>query len=1196
MCIFPGYNPKFILNLIVMTSLSHDHLQRERAINTTQSFIVQAPAGSGKTSLLVQRYLALLATVSHPEEIIAITFTRKAAAEMQERIIHALEYAASNQSNNTNPHYVKTIELARQVLHQDAKQQWHLQSCPYRLRLQTIDALCLNLVNQAPFAANMNSAPNIVEGQDATKYYKLAAQSVLNELENHEFKDIKHLETLLLALDNDVERCLNLFINMLQKREQWLPYIVGIRNYNKQALRLALENSLANVAQETISQCQNKFPKNLQQEIIALANFAQTNLQDSAKKHDLEQHVDFKEFFSNIKPTKIDQQNFISHGVSQLPHLFSWQQLTKLLLTEKGEWRKCADKTIGFPAPANAPDKETKAIYQDMKQRYIELIEQLQHNTDLLHSLREITYLPALNYNEQQWQVLCALVELLPIAAAELDLIFHEHGVVDYTAVSMAAERALGNNETPSDLALQLDYRIKHILVDEFQDISQAQYRLLEKLTAGWENGDGRTLFLVGDPMQSIYRFRQAEVGLFLRAAQDGIGTIKPEPLQLTSNFRSTTSLVHWFNKTFSQIFPPFADIALGCIPFSAAFPNNSISPQPNQNSAEVHALVTPKSTDTPQLKNTEAQHVVGLVKKIITDNPQDSIAILVSARHHLNFILSTLRTANIPFNAVELENLNESAVIQDLFALTCALTDITDRISWLAILRAPWAGLCLGDLHAIANANNEDKLKTTIWENINSYEKISNISENGKKRIAQLLPILQNSFYNRGRENLRNWIEETWLAIGGPATVQTCEHLNHAEQFWQLLETTASSSHTINIELLAQKLEQLHTGQSNPDACVQIMTIHKAKGLEFDHVIVSGLDRTTRSDDKQLIMWLERPRLHNGSDLLLAPLKEVGAVENTIYNYLRHIEQQKDYYENTRLLYVASTRAKKTLNLVACVTNNTEETCSKIKAPAYNSLLHQLWPCFSADWLLEINNNSSLSSVSTILSQEQKIITTQPTKDWQYPVAELAGRENTKIAANATWRSNKIDDAAARFGTVAHKCILQLTQNLTTEKNIAATNYYDRNFNYWKKLLKQNGFYHNEIETNLEKIRTITTNFCNDLKGQWILSQQHQKIHNEYAITAVIDNKIKNLIIDRTFITPENILWIIDYKTSEPNVTTNLANFLAAEKNKYQPQLELYAQAMKLRNKATNKQPHTIMLGLYFPLCQGWCEWEYLG
>ena len=122
---------------------------------------------------------------------------------------------------------------------------------------------------------------------------------------------------------------------------------------------------------------------------------------------------------------------------------------------------------------------------------------------------------------------------------AQLQVVFKERGSVDFSAISLAALTALGTDDAPTDLALYFDVKLRHILVDEFQDTSITQHNLLRKLTAGWETNDGRSLFVVGDPMQSIYRFRQAEVGLFLQSQLQGIGNIQLKPLQLTVNFRS---------------------------------------------------------------------------------------------------------------------------------------------------------------------------------------------------------------------------------------------------------------------------------------------------------------------------------------------------------------------------------------------------------------------------------------------------------------------------------------------------------------------------------------------------------------------------------------------------------------------------------------------------------------------------------
>src|SRR5262249_3363240 len=149
------------------------------------------------------------------------------------------------------------------------------------------------------------------------------------------------------------------------------------------------------------------------------------------------------------------------------------------------------------------------------------------------------------------------LLVVLPRAAARVQLVFARRGVMDFNEATLVALRALDTEGGASDLLLALDTRIEHLLVDEFQDTSFAQCELLERLTAGWAPGDGRTLFLVGDPMQSVYRFRDANVRLFLEArARRRLGSVALEPLTLSSNFRSQRGLVDWVNRVFPWVFP----------------------------------------------------------------------------------------------------------------------------------------------------------------------------------------------------------------------------------------------------------------------------------------------------------------------------------------------------------------------------------------------------------------------------------------------------------------------------------------------------------------------------------------------------------------------------------------------------------------------------------------------------------------
>ena len=183
-------------------------------------------------------------------------------------------------------------------------------------------------------------------------------------------------------------------------------------------------------------------------------------------------------------------------------------------------------KNDGFPAGNKAP-----------KDALFSIVDTLRDISGFRNALDRCRRLPEPKYEEGQWQVLLALFELLPLAVAELRRLFGENGITDHNEVALSAGRALGSSDAPGDMALMLDYQIAHLLIDEMQDTSIAQYRLLWKLTAGWSPGDGRTIFCVGDPMQSIYRFRDAEVGEFLLAKERGIGAIPLESLTFRRNF-----------------------------------------------------------------------------------------------------------------------------------------------------------------------------------------------------------------------------------------------------------------------------------------------------------------------------------------------------------------------------------------------------------------------------------------------------------------------------------------------------------------------------------------------------------------------------------------------------------------------------------------------------------------------------------
>ncbi len=857
-------------------ALISDQAHRLAALDPTQSFIVQAPAGSGKTGLLTERLLVLLSVVDRaPEECLAITFTRKAAFEMRDRILLALE-RAQNPTPPNDPYQKKLWDLARRVLERDAALGWHLFHNPNRLKIHTIDAFCMALTQRMPIVSRFGSSPQVTEAPD--DLYKSAARNLLKTVEEQESWS-EPLCLLLKHLDNNFSLAERLLAEMLSHRDQWLPYIG--RTFSSERARALLESGLTAVIQDSLLLLEEAIPMGLE-ELMPLASFAAGQIK--LAKHG-----------SPIAHCATLGKDWPSHSMDDLP---LWLGLAELLLTKEGSLRKTITEQQGFRAPSSITNREEQAHFKMMKDKMMACLEALQPHLLFVERLNHLRHCPPMCYQNEQWQIVEALVQLLPILTAELAVVFQEKGQVDFTEITLAAQKALGNFDEPSDLALALDYQIRHILIDEFQDTSLAQFRLLEQLTAGWQGNDGRTLFLVGDPMQSIYRFRQAEVGLFIRAREQGIGDIALIPLQLTTNFRSDPELITWTNTTFSAQFPAQDNITASAVKFH---PSQAARKQEGQAYAE-HYDVTVE---------TESEQIVQLIQKEQARDTSADIAILVRSRSHLQRIIPALERAGIVYQGIDLMLLVDQSVVQDLMALTKALLHLGDRIAWLALLRSPLCGLTLADLYFIAHKD----FKYPLWQRIQSYSSLTGLSTEGQAILTRVVPILAQALANTHRDPLRKWIADAWNALSQNDPKVDIQQHPEAAAFLDILEETDVDF--FEVGRLEKRMKSLYAKPMlAAPGSVQIMTIHKAKGLEFDTVIVPGIGRKSMADSSKLLLWEERVSATYSPEsyFMLAPIKSVGSLQDPIYQFLRREEAQRAKYEAVRLAYVAATRARKRL------------------------------------------------------------------------------------------------------------------------------------------------------------------------------------------------------------------------------------------------------------------------------------------
>lgn len=1122
---------------MVDNRLPEDHQQRQQALDVTRSFIVQAPAGSGKTGLLTQRLLALLATVQQPEDILAITFTRKARGEMLERVLHALEQAASaNEQPLDDPFQQQLQSLAQQVLLRSKTLGWQLLEQPSRLRILTIDAFNASLTRQLPVLSQYGAQP--VVSDNAEQLYRLAVQRVLmaQDLSGDHQQQVYALLTHTGFQQSALEDTL---VAMLAKREQWL----GLLQVDVDHDRESLESLLALMVCEQLQRVQ-QMGGAIWVELLALGNYAAENCCLLEKPNESAQVI--------AELDKVSELSIAADGLK------GWQAVSHLLLTADGKaWRKPGgiNKNIGFIAKT----PQTDSIKS--------LLTELADDQLLLQALQALRLLPKPEYSSEQWQVLQPMLITLQLCLAELLLVFREQGTVDHIEMASRALRALTDGdgddiigEAPSELALKLDAQIKHILVDEFQDTSLGQIQLLNNLTAGWQPNDANSVFLVGDPMQSIYRFRKAEVGIFLSVWQTGLGEIDLQRLQLSVNFRTQQALVEWNNIAFDHVLPSVDDLDSGAVRFANAIAWHAVS---DQNAVQVWA-------QTEQNPATEAMQVVDLVRQGLLEHVDDKasrIAILVRRRKDAIEILKALQLAGIAYQAMEMATLEQTPEVRDLLSLTQALLHPADRLSWLSVLRAPWCGLQLNDLLALSSIGFAQDLIALEFDQTSLA-----LSADGIQRWLRIQPILNAAIAARQHIGLRQLVMHTWQQLGGPACYTSSSAIGNAEQFFALLGNQEQSGDLEDPVLLTQQLNRLFALPDTSEAAVQVqvMTIHKAKGLEFDHVILPGLGHGKRfnDNDRPLLISESRP-MKQGNGLLLGMRKAADSqAADPIYQFINNIHKQRDQHEAKRLLYVATTRARHRLYLLGHVSSTESKT-----EPANNSAFSWLWPVIEpmVNWLSPVETNEIENNIAIAGATLSRL-----TNDWQAPVQSsdqpIQQQQNQELLELEPERDQLAHaPLAIAIGRVVHRALEALA-------------YYGESWwltlnqsNWLMQQLRDESLIEQEKPQASKEIQRAIENTLQDEKGQWIL-QSHTEAHCEYALNYFYKERLATAIIDRTFIDDEGQRWIIDYKTSL-NQEVDLATYLRSQVERYQPQLSKYKTLMQ----AMDTRP--IKMALYFPL-----------
>ncbi|MEE2769900.1 MAG: UvrD-helicase domain-containing protein [Pseudomonadota bacterium] len=755
-----------------MKALTDSH-QRHCALNIDQSFIVQAPAGSGKTELLVQRAIKCLLSVENTNHVLILTFTNKASKEINHRLKSYI--FDIDQRHLRQP---ETQLLLKQLDNHIIRNNWNKQNESTFNICKTFDAFTYQL-------ADLDI--NLVTHTDL--FYEKIVESIFHQDDFNFIKD--ELHEILTFIDYDYEKLKPLLIDLIKTRDQWLSPLLD----KTQSPELNYTCFLTFLIKRI--------------------------------------HEHANESFKALVQITSSELSLYGNDFS-IWSLDEWAIFIDTFLTKKGTWRK------RYTNPHL--DKELKLAINDVLSS---------QNVTLADIIFKLYHLPK-QLPKKNLFILEKLQTLLPKVCAILDLHMQSLQQCDFTYLTIKAIEQLRSEKLSS--TNQYAFQIQHILIDEFQDTSNLQAILIESLILIWHDLQQKSVFIVGDPMQSIYKFRQADVRLFKRVQSTGIGNMKLASLALSTNFRSSGCLIKHFNQTFKYIFPEKDDLPLGGITYHPSTAMNDSNGQVNWLDIESN------------------EEIVNYINAVPAN---ESVAVLARSRSHLLPVYQGLTTE---VNTPGLFFLYEYPWIQEIASILIAIY-APDSISTIAIQRLQ-----------ILNKSWENIFKAHIFD---SEKMLSQAIEDAKHKISHsypsqlLLPIVKAFLPN---------------------------HYHHEISlfFYEQIDIMHEEAISINRTSIQHILSHLRPEASpSKNSNIHLMTIHQSKGLEFDHVIIPSIHSRSVYDSDKLIHWFQ---YDPNEPMMIGNFQDQSETIDVINQVLRGLNHQSNIYEMQRLLYVAATRAKKRL------------------------------------------------------------------------------------------------------------------------------------------------------------------------------------------------------------------------------------------------------------------------------------------
>jgi ATP-dependent helicase/nuclease subunit A len=850
-------------SLFEVDDVDPDARAREFAVDPANNVVLEASAGTGKTSVLVARYVNLLKRGVDPANILAITFTRKAAAEMRERILHELSASAERSE----------LDRAR----------WQeLRDRLSDIAISTIDAFCLSLLREFPLEADLDPGFDMADETEVPRLIEEALDHALRIL------------TRLARTDPEVAL---VFAQLGMSR-------------TREGLAALLDRRL--VAKDALDRFLSRGPRDITAERVCASTIARLQAVLGGIPGGLPRFLD-------DGPARHPRYQLLARELRRLPELASagnaeirsvLDRVAAHFLTQEGKPRKSS--TINPYKSAHYPSEASARRHRDQVRQLGPEIERV-----------------VFAFNRDLNAVLSRGVrKMFGIAMAEYRRTLDDRSVLDFSDVLERALELLRRMDEFAQSRFRLESRYHHVLVDEFQDTSRAQWDLVALLVQSWGEGLGLTtqpsIFVVGDRKQSIYRFRDAETAVLHEAARH-IHALRPDHdprRSIARSFRAVPTLLSFVNELFTEIADPSPEGGGFTYTETDRFPiadtPEGESTAGREGPADRRQPLGIIADDDPAVcafsVATEIARILReeSVRDRHTGAPRPAspgdIAILFRSRASHREFERELELQRIPAYVYKGLGFFDADETKDLMALIRYLANPVSDLRAAAFLRSRFIRLSDRALAVLA----PEMARAILDPDAPAAEPDLDDEDRAVLRLARR--------YVPGWVALADCLPPAELVETVIADSAYAYELRGARrhQAWENLKKMRSLIRRIQnhgyatLPRIAAHLDSLTSGdESNAvlealDA-VNLMTVHASKGLEFPIVFVVNVAKGASGPPRPVRVIVE------GDD---DPSVSVGP----FVSEMDEIDRQREKHETRRLLYVAFTRARDRLYLASAL------------------------------------------------------------------------------------------------------------------------------------------------------------------------------------------------------------------------------------------------------------------------------------